>query len=55
MSRDIILLDIDDITPGWETYMFSLDTIHPGVKVRYPALVSLIFLTHPTLAHHSLY
>ncbi|KAF8549313.1 hypothetical protein OG21DRAFT_1488645 [Imleria badia] len=32
MSGDVILLDIDDVVPGWETYTFSLDTIHPGEK-----------------------
>ncbi|KAF8548232.1 hypothetical protein OG21DRAFT_1489555 [Imleria badia] len=32
MSGDVILLDIDDVVPGWETYMFTLDAIHPGEK-----------------------
>ena len=33
MSGDVILLDIVNVVPGWETYTFSLDTIHPGEKV----------------------
>ncbi|KAF8545555.1 hypothetical protein OG21DRAFT_1528413, partial [Imleria badia] len=32
MSGDVILLDIDDVVPGWETYTFTLDAIHPGEK-----------------------
>jgi hypothetical protein len=34
MSGDIILLDIDNVVPGWETYTFTLDAIHPGKKVN---------------------
>ena len=34
MSGDVILLDIDNVVLGWETYMFTLDAIHPGEKVN---------------------
>ena len=34
MSGDVILLDIDVVVPGWETYTFTLDAIHPGEKVN---------------------
>ena len=33
MSGNVILLDINNVVPGWETYMFTLDAIHPGEKV----------------------
>ena len=33
MSGDVVLLDIEGVVPGWETYVFSLDVIQPGRKV----------------------
>lgn len=35
MSGDVILLDLEGVVPGWETYTFSLDTVQPGPKVRH--------------------
>ncbi|KAG8220578.1 hypothetical protein J3R82DRAFT_2799 [Butyriboletus roseoflavus] len=32
MSGDTVLLDIEDVIPDWETYTFSLNTVHPGEK-----------------------
>ena len=34
MSGDIILIDINDVVPGWETHTFTLDAIHPREKVN---------------------
>jgi hypothetical protein len=34
MSGEVRLLDINNVVPGWETYTFTLDAIHPGKKVN---------------------
>jgi hypothetical protein len=33
MSGDILLLHLDNVVPGWETYEFALHTEQPGEKV----------------------
>ncbi|KAG6374926.1 hypothetical protein JVT61DRAFT_3670 [Boletus reticuloceps] len=32
VSGDVVLLDIEDVVPGWGTYVFSLDIAHLGRK-----------------------
>ncbi|KIK41647.1 hypothetical protein CY34DRAFT_85072, partial [Suillus luteus UH-Slu-Lm8-n1] len=33
MLEDVVLLDIDGISPIWDTYSFCLDIASPGPKV----------------------
>ena len=35
MSENDILLDIEDVVSGWETYTFSIDTTQPRQQVRF--------------------
>lgn len=44
ISGDTILLDIEGVVPGWETYMFSLNAIQPGETVRKLYFVSSFYL-----------
>lgn len=33
MLEDVVLLDIDGVSPVWDTYSFYIDIASPGTKV----------------------
>jgi hypothetical protein len=33
MLEDVVLLDIDSVSPVWDTYSFYIDIASPGTKV----------------------
>lgn len=44
MLEDVILLDIDGISPIWDTYSFDLDIASPGQKVGFHLVDTDMFL-----------
>ena len=47
MSGNVILLDIEGVVPGWETYTFSIDTTQPGQQIRFLHLFRPFWSTLP--------